>query len=62
MEPPKSQTAFDPSRTPFSAPAAQFTYLELENPLLLKPKENKKLLIKINSHRRSTIFWTDGTY
>lgn len=50
MEPPKSQTAFDPSRTPFSAPAAQFTYLELENPLLLKPKENKKLLVKINSN------------
>lgn len=28
MEPQKSQTAFDPNRTPFTSPAARFTYLE----------------------------------
>jgi hypothetical protein len=50
MEPPKSQTAFDPTRTPFTSPAARFTYLELENPLLSEPKRGKKVLVKINSN------------
>lgn len=49
MEPPKSQTAFDPNRSVFNTPAARFTYLELENPTLSKPKESKKVLLKINS-------------
>lgn len=50
MEPPKSQTAFDPHRTPFTSPAAQYTYLELKNPLLSKPDKGKKVKIKINSN------------
>lgn len=50
MEPPKSQTAFDPSRTPFTSPAARFTYLELEDPLMMKPSEGRKLQLKINSN------------
>jgi hypothetical protein len=49
MEPPKSQTAFDPNRSVFNTPAARFTYLELENPLLSVPQRGKKVLLKINS-------------
>jgi hypothetical protein len=49
MEPQKSQTAFDPNQSPFNAPAARFTYLELENPLLTEPAKAKKTLLKINS-------------
>lgn len=46
MEQPKSQTAFDPSRSPFTTPAATYTYLDLENPDV----PTKKITLKINSN------------
>jgi hypothetical protein len=51
MEQPKSQTAFDPNRTPFTAPAARFTYYDHPTAGLMKVNSDTKAIVPIDGQR-----------
>jgi hypothetical protein len=51
MEQPKSQTAFDPNRTPFTSPAARFTYINHPTAGLMKVNSDTKQIVPVDGQR-----------
>jgi len=51
MGQPKSQTAFDPNRTPFTSPAARFTYIQHPVAGRMKVNSDSKTIVPISGQR-----------